>query len=430
MRPLRFSAVLTLFVSTALTAQLTNADRFRGHTMLRSIRDEIRKSYYDPNFRGVDLDARFATADKQVDAATSNGQIFGIIAQILLEFDDSHLYFQPPARAARVDYGWTYQAIGDKVYVTAVNPKSDAAAKGLKPGDQILDIDGFGPARDAVWKLRYLYQWLRPRAAVQLVVQNPEGKQFKFEVAAKVTQGKTRVDLTSDNDFWSVIRDQENEQELQKHRYIEVGETFIWKMPQFDLDDHEVHEMIRKANKSKSLILDLRGNGGGSVETLQRLAGALVGDVKIADLRKRKDEKPLNAKASASTKFSGPLVVMIDSESGSASEILARVVQLEKRGTVIGDRSAGAVMQARQIPLQVGADTAVFYGLSVTDADLIMRDGKSLEHTGVTPDEIILPPAADLAAGLDPVLSRAAKIVSVDLDPKKAGALFPVEWRK
>jgi C-terminal processing protease CtpA/Prc len=430
MRPVRFTLVLALFVSTAVMAQVNNSDRFRGHTMLRSIRDEIRKSYYDPNFRGVDLDARFAAADKQVDAATSNGQIFGIIAQSLLEFDDSHLYFKPPVRAARVEYGWEYQAIGDKVYVTAVNPKSDAAAKGLKPGDQILDIDGFGPTREAAWKLRYLYHSLRPRAAVQLVVQNPEGKQFKFEVAAAVTQGKTRVDLTSDNDFWSVIREAENEQRLQRHRYLESGDAFLWKMPQFDLDDHEVHEMIRKANKQKSLILDLRGNGGGSVETLQRIVGALVGDVKIADLRKRKDEKELNAKASASTKFSGPLVVLIDSESGSASEILARVVQLEKRGTVIGDRSAGAVMQALQIPLQVGADTAVFYGLSVTNADLIMRDGKSLEHTGVTPDELLLPTAADLAAGRDPVLVRAAKIVSVDLDPQKAGALFPVEWRK
>ncbi|HJQ35590.1 MAG TPA: S41 family peptidase [Thermoanaerobaculia bacterium] len=430
MRPLRLGLTTALLFAAVASGQVTNSDRFRGHTMVRSIRDEIRKFYYDPNFRGVDLDARFAAADKQVDAATSNSQIFAIIAQALLEFDDSHLFFLPPARAARVDYGWTYQAIGDKVYVTAVKPKSDAAAKGLKPGDQLLDLDGFNPTRAEAWKLRYLYHALRPRQAVQVVVQNPEGKQFKFDVAAAVTQGKTRVDMTSDNDFWSAVREQENERDLRSHRYTEVGDAFIWKMPQFDLDDHLVHEMIRKANKYKSLILDLRGNGGGSAETLQRLAGALLGDVKLGDLRKRKDEKPLNAKASASTKFSGPLVVLIDSESASSSEVLARVVQLEKRGTVIGDRSSGSVMESRFTTLQVGADTIVRYGLSVTDADLIMNDGKSLEHTGVTPDELLLPTAADLAAGRDPVLARAAKLVSVDLDPQKAGTLFPVEWRK
>jgi hypothetical protein len=57
-----------------------------------------------------------------------------------------------------------------------------------------------------------------------------------------------------------------------------------------------------------------------------------------------------------------------------------------------------------------------------------MPDGKSLEK--VTPDEVILPSALDIAKRHDPVLSRAAAIARIELAPEKAGTLFPVEWLK
>ena len=124
----------------------------------------------------------------------------------------------------------------------------------------------------------------------------------------------------------------------------------------------------------------------------------------------------------------GKMVVLIDSKSASASELFARVAQLENRAMIVGDRSSGSVMEARHYDEKVGSDRVVFYGVSVTEWDLIMSDGKSLEHTGVTPDEVVLPTPQDLANGRDPVLARAAGILGIPLSADNAGKAFPYEW--
>lgn len=183
-----------------------------------------------------------------------------------------------------------------------------------------------------------------------------------------------------------------------------------------------------KVRKHKALILDLRGNPGGATETVEFLAGDLLSkDVKIADRAGRKETKPMMTKGSHDA-FTGKLIVLVDSQSASAAEVLTRLMQIEKRGVVLGDRSSGGVMEARHYSEKIGADTAVFYGVSITDADLIMSDGKSLEHVGVTPDEMILPTASDLASHLDPVMARAAEMAGVHISPAEAAKMFPYEW--
>src|SRR5207245_1280962 len=105
----------------------------------------------------------------------------------------------------------------------------------------------------------------------------------------------------------------------------------------------EVAGMIGRARNHKTLILDLRSDPGGLADTVKYFVGALFDhDIKIADRVMRKETKAWEAKPQHNV-FNGKLIVLIDSESASGSEVLARLVQLEKRGTVFGDRSAGSV---------------------------------------------------------------------------------------
>ena len=429
------SIAVLLFAGTlfsALGQQLPSSlDRDRGHAMLRIIKDDLKQNYYDPNYHGMDLEARFKIADEKIKTATSLGQIFGIIAQALIDLEDSHTFFLPPGRSYKTEYGWQMQIIGDKCYVVAVKPGSDAEAKGLKEGDEIYTIDGFGPVRENFWKIQYTYRALRPQPGMRLVVIKPDGKSQQLDVMAKVQQGKRVMDLTGE-DIWDLVRESENEDRLHRHRYLEIGDDlFVWKMPEFDLPKEKVDDFVDKFRKRKGLVLDLRGNQGGAEETLLRLLGSFFDhDLKVGDLKRRKEAKAVTAKTRGDHIFTGKLVVIIDSESGSAAELFARVVQLEKRGTIIGDRSAGAVMRAKQYSHELGVETVVPYGVSITDADIIMGDGKSLEHVGVIPDEVKLPTALDMQAKRDPVLAYAVSLLGGNISPEKAGALFPIEWSK
>ena len=429
--------VVVFFVLVAAvprtSAQISDPDRERAKVMLNEIKNGIKKNYYDPTFHGVDIDANFKSAEELLKRATSLGQAFGIIAQTVMSLNDSHTFFLPPEQTVSSDYGFEILAVGATCYVSAVKPGSDAEAKGLKPGDKILSLNGVTPLREEIWKINYLYKVLRPQAGFRLTVESADGLRRELAVLAKVRNDKRKLDFTDDgggNDIFDAIRQEENADHVNRQRYVESGEDlFIWKMPAFNLTERAVDDMVDKARKHKGLVLDLRGNGGGAESTLLRMIGNFFDhDINVGTIKRRNETKPLVAKSRGQNIFTGKLVVLIDSESASASEIFARVIQLEKRGTVIGDRSAGAVMRGRSHDYQMGMDTVVWYGVNVTDADIVMSDGKSLEKSGVIPDTSILPTAQDMTANRDPVLSNAASLIGVFMDPARAGTFFPREW--
>jgi C-terminal processing protease CtpA/Prc len=404
-------------------------DAAHAHEMLHDIYYDVRKDYYDPTFHGVDLEHNYRQTDALIDTAGSNGDAFRLIAGFLDGLHDTHLFFQPPMRSYSLQVDYRVAMIGTHCFVTQVRPGTDAATK-LHVGDEILGLNGYAVSRADSWDLDYFFHALSPAIREQFILLSPAGEKRTVVITHAMKASKNVIDLTSGDDFWDLVRQDQNDEDLLRERYLEHGDVMVWKMAEFNANIDTVESMYGKARKHQTLIIDLRGNPGGSIDSLEMIAGYLFDhDVKISDRIGRKTLKPQIAK-SFHNPYKGKLIVLIDSGSASSSELLARVVQLEHRGTVLGDTSAGAVMEANEIGGQTGGDTVIPYGVSITDANLLMADGKSLEHLGVTPDELILPTAADLAAGRDPVMVRAFQIAGSTLPDGSLNKSFPFLWPK
>lgn len=410
------------FVGERVSPASLKVDRERGVGMLNEIKEVIRQRYYDKNFRGINLDEKFKASAEKIKTAEHNGEIFRIIAQTVLDFNDSHTIFYPPALSSRVEYGFSLQMIGKKCFVVDVKKGSDAETKGLKVGDQIVGIGNVAPDRQNFWKINYLLYSLDPQEILDLFVRSPEGTQRGIQIQAVFKTMKER---------------QKEQEELRKKRKENPYECrdinadlIACKLRTFSTDKKEIDKMMKEVGAHKKFILDLRGNPGGSVRTEIYLTEYFFEkDVKMATFTTRTKTTDRIAKPQKDRSYKGELIVLIDSESASAAEVFARVIQIEKRGQIIGDASSGMVMTANYIPMvnqrgTFSSATISFYGMNVTIGDVVMSDGKRLEDVGVIPDYTIGPTPRGLAKKYDPTLAYALEIFGTKITDSEAGQFY------
>jgi carboxyl-terminal processing protease len=429
-KPVGRCALLLCFCSW-LTAPLwpqkfSKVDRDLAGAMLRNVAADVQKNYYDPKLHGLDWDAKVRQTKENINKADSTDAAISEIAALLDSLNDSHTRLILPPRSYKHSYGFKAQMIGEHCYVTYVRPGSDAGKKGLKPGDEILAINEHPVSRKNFWRIEYIYKTLRPQPGFRLTLPGDGGTPRQMDVMAKIEPSSV-IKLGLNQGANELGREIEKEGIASEPRYFEKkDDLLVVKMPQFILSAEEVDSVLSRMRKHKGVVLDLRGNPGGAIITLDRFLGGMFEyDRKICDRVTRTSTKPVTVTGRHHDAFTGRLAVLVDSKSSSASEIFARVIQLERRGFVVGDRTSGMVMESERFVHESSVDWLVGFGVSVTEADMVMTDGKSLEHVGVEPDIVVLPTSEDLANHRDPAMAKAASLVGGKLSPEEAGAAFP-----
>ncbi len=160
-----------------------------------------------------------------------------------------------------------------------------------------------------------------------------------------------------------------------------------------------------KAEKVEGIVIDLRGNGGGSLPEVVKMAGLFIEDGPICQVKGRDEKQPYQWKDRDKTVlYDGPLTVMVDEFSASASEIFAAAIQDYKRGIIVGGTSTyGKGTVQRTIPLNPESENAMFNKKSedlgtvkLTLQKFYRINGGATQLRGVIPD-VVIPGRMELA---------------------------------
>lgn len=183
--------------------------------------------------------------------------------------------------------------------------------------------------------------------------------------------------------------------------YIYLPEFYIdFANPNGAKCSEDVAQEVKKLKEEnvEGIIIDLRGNGGGSLPEVVKMAGLFIEDGPICIVKGR-EEKPYQWKdKDKSVLYTGPLTVMVDEFSASASEIFAAAIQDYKRGIIIGSTSTfGKGTVQRSIPLNPESENPAFANRNTEDLGSVKLtlqkyyriNGGSVQLKGVTPDVVI-----------------------------------------
>jgi carboxyl-terminal processing protease len=173
----------------------------------------------------------------------------------------------------------------------------------------------------------------------------------------------------------------------------------------------ELRRAIEQSTGARALILDLRGNTGGDYAMFTWLAAQLMTSPREVMTTVRREAAGQRRSAlllrPSTEAFPGPLAVLTDRRTASASELMTTTLVEQRNAITVGESTCGCVVAVRtEHVLPDGG------GLRIAETGFVSARGRRMEGEPLPPTRLVLPTLADLRAGRDPVLDEARRLLS------------------
>ncbi|MFT7461850.1 MAG: carboxyl-terminal processing protease [Pseudohongiellaceae bacterium] len=341
---------------------------------------------------------RYSNQQRRIEQATSE-DVFRIFVNVFARSYDPHTEYYPPLDAENFDITMklSFEGIGallgnDGEYcrVERIIPGGPAEADGqLMATDRIVAVaqDDDGEMVDVVgWRNDEIVELIRgPKdTKVRLMVLGANQSDISSAKELPLTRGQVKL-----------------ESQAAKSKTVEIerdGQPYtvgVIELPAFYMDfeaarsgdpnfksaTRDVALLVSELEDQgiDGLVMDLRNNGGGSLIEAQELTSMFVGATPVVQIRGGGNDVDVVRSSALAPAYTGPLVVLVNRLSASASEIFSAAVQDTGRGVVVGERTFGKGTVQGMMPLGEGQ-------LKVTQAKFYRISGGSTQNRGVRPD--------------------------------------------
>ena len=329
---------------------------------------------------------------------TKSEDAFGLYVNAFTTAYDPHTrYFSPRvSQNFNINMSLSLEGIGavlrsedDYTSVVRLVPAGPAAKTGkIKPADRIISVGQGerGPLIDVVgWRLDDVVELIRgpkgSKVRLEIVPDKAEGQAAKV---VQITRNTVKLEEQAARKKLLTLKRGGRDYRI---GVIEVPTFYVdFKAlkqgdPNYRSTTGDVARLVREleAEGMDGLVVDLRNNGGGSLQEADKLTGLFIKSGPTVQVKAARKRANVYADDDDDLVWDGPLAVLVNRLSASASEIFAGAIQDYERGLIIGGRTFGKGTVQTLVPLNRGQ-------LKITAAKFYRVSGQSTQHRGILPD--------------------------------------------